>query len=122
MSEVRLHSNQSALIRGRRSPLRPRPHAGWTDTGPAVTFCQGYDHPYLWMNNRNAAGVTKHSCQLRSSHHFHFPNSVPIDKDGSELCVFTGCQRGINVTVFRLKMCRHAKKAKERNAEINSYS
>lgn len=122
MSEVRLHSNQSALIRGRRSPLRPRPHAGWTDTGPAVTFCQGYDRPYLWMNNRNAAGVTKHSCQLRSSHRFHFPNSVPIDKDGSELCVFTGCQRGINVTVFRLKMCRHAKKAKERKAEINSYS
>lgn len=113
MSEVRLHSNQSALIRGRRSPLRPRPHAGWTDTGPAVTFCQGYDHPYLWMNNRNAAGVTKHSCQLRSSHRFHFPNSVPIDKDGSELCVFTGCQRGINVTVLDKKCADMQKRRKK---------
>lgn len=52
--------------------------------------------------------------QLRSPHCFHFPNSAPTDKDGYDLFGFTGCQRGLRVTVFRLKLHRHAKKGERR--------
>lgn len=47
-----------------------------------------------------------------------FPNSAALDKVEYDLSVFTGCQKGINVTVFRLKK----KKEKDRNTEINPYS
>lgn len=43
MSEVRLHSDQSALIREETEARRPRPQVQQTDAGPVVTFCQGYD-------------------------------------------------------------------------------
>lgn len=59
MSEVRLHSNQSALIREETEARRPRPQVRQTDAGPVVTFCQGYDRPCLWMSDRNVVGVGK---------------------------------------------------------------
>lgn len=48
-----------------------------------------------------------------------FPNSAALDKVEYDLSVFTGCQKGINVTVFRLKK---KEKEKDRNTEINPYS
>lgn len=79
-------------------------------------FCQGYNHPCLWMSNWNVGGVEKtQSCRMRTTCCCtDFPNSAALDKVEYDLSVFTGCQRGNNVTVFRLKK----KKKKRRNAGI----
>lgn len=61
-------------------------------------FCQGPDHPCLWMSNRNVVGVGKHPWD-HSATWLIFPNCARLDKAEYDLSVFTGCQRGINITV-----------------------
>lgn len=116
MSEVRLHCNQSALIRERWGPEGPGRQVGQEGPRPVVVFAKvriihvcGCSTGMLWE-----------SCHVKSPQRLtDFPTSALLDKVEYDLPVFTGCHGGINVTVsgFFLK-----KRKKAVKAEINSYS
>lgn len=96
MSEVRLHCNQSALIRERWGPAGHGLRWDGADTGLVVLVSRLRSSMFVDVQPEcGGSRVTwDHLAAL-----LIFPNSARLERVEYDLSVFTGCQRGIYVTV-----------------------